>query len=683
MKHLARLLTAVLLCGMLAGFSYTVTAEAATHTITLSSVEKDGVYTHTATLDGAAVKEYDYTWHVDPTVAHDEVKDSPAEYYSGTKPNGEDAVYIAHDIYYYPLLEQDKFQQINYDGESEWAYFYEAKGYESYIFSTLPTLKTGFPTAMMHTAEDAYQNAVLHITQPGTYALEGDWHGQIRVDLGEDSFDDPTQKVTLILNGVNVECTVASGVVFAEVYECDNTWEEVDTHSHTVDTTEAGATVVLADGTENTVTGTNIFRLLKAKYKDEDSTDTYPAQKKRLKTDGAFYSYRSMNITGQEDGTGILNIHAGYEGLNSELHLTINGGNVNIYSQDDGINVNEDDVSVLTVNGGSLHICAGLGAEGDGVDSNGYLVINGGTVISVANPGADSGLDSDRGSYVNGGTVVALGSTMDWAKAEDTSSASQAILNMRFAASQSSGEAIIITDETDTVVFAYDPDKDEVTGSHQRTYSGAIISAAALKKGNTYRIYVGGDVTGTEQSGVYDAATVTAFSGATRQCYGGTTVGGFGGMGGGMQRPDKGEMPSGDMTPPEGFGGDMTPPEGFGGDMPNDFGGNRGERPDFEQNGAQLGATCGNEANFELTEIVNAFSSVTDYRHALQEKNGHYVCSSCGLTFADAAGTEQTEPGLLDFFDEQWTIYLLFFGFGAAVASAVATVIFILKSKHE
>ena len=131
--------------------------------------------------------------------------------------------------------------------------------------------------------------------------------------------------------------------------------------------------------------------MLKATFKKEGST----VQKKNWKVDGTFYSFRSMNIDGGEIGDGVLNITAGFEGLDTELHLTINGGHVNVFAQDDGINVNEDGVSVLTVNGGNLHILSGLGAEGDGVDSNGYLVINGGTVISMANPRSDSGLDSD------------------------------------------------------------------------------------------------------------------------------------------------------------------------------------------------------------------------------------------------------------------------------------------------
>ena len=108
-----------------------------------------------------------------------------------------------------------------------------------------------------------------------------------------------------------------------------------------------------------------------------------------------------MEISGGETGTGVLNIEAENEGLDSELHLTVNGGVINIRSGDDGINTNEDGVSVTTINGGVVNIVAGLGSEGDGIDSNGYLVINGGTVLASANPAADSGLDSDCGSYIN------------------------------------------------------------------------------------------------------------------------------------------------------------------------------------------------------------------------------------------------------------------------------------------
>lgn len=643
-----------------------------------------------ATLNGQALPEYDYTWHLDPTTDHGEVKNSPAEYYTGTKPSGNDPVYIAHDIFYYPQLEQSKFKQVNYDGETEWAYFYEAPGYENYILCTLPVLRTGFPSHMMHTPEEAYQNPVLYITKPGTYTLQGNWKGQVRVDLGEDAFDDPSQKVTLILNGADIACTVAPGVVFASVYECDNAWEDRSTYSQTVDTRDAGANVVIADGTVNHVSGTNVFRILKTKYKDENSTDPYPAQKKRLKTDGAFYSYQSMNINGS---TGTLNITAGYEGLNTELHLTVNGGNVNIFSQDDGINVNEDDVSVVSINGGCLHICSGLGAEGDGIDSNGYLVINGGTVISAASQGADAGLDSDRGSFVNGGTVVSLGASMDWATAD--SAATQAVVNLRFSQSQNGSDAIIITDNTGKVVFAYDPDKDEVLSTEPRAYSGAVLSAPGLKVGSSYRIYVGGEITGKETAGVYDPATVTDFTNATQQVYSGNTDGNMGGMGGGQrpdmggqrpdmggQRPDMGgdppQMPGnqGGMMPPDGTPPQGTPPNGM--TPPDDM----APPQDFNPNGGNvIGATCTYPSEFAMTQTVNSFSNLSARRHELIAEGDHYRCSACNQTFADKDGTQpltsQPEKAKMP----TWLKYLLVLLAGCGITAAIFTAVLLLRKR--
>ena len=348
-----------------------------------------------AIVDGEAVTEYDYTWNVDPTTVHDDVKDSPAEYYTGTEPSGDETVYIAHDVIYYPELDESGFVSQVYDGETEWVYYYTAEGFEDYIFSTLPVRGTGVPTSMMHSAEEAYANPVLHITAGGTYVLEGEWQGQIAVDVGDE------ESVTIILNGVKVDCSVAPAFIVYSAYECSS---DEETGESDVDTSAAGARVVIADGSENSFSGTNVFRILKTKYKSDGVT-----QKKSHKYDGAFYSCVTMEIEGSN---GTLNIFSAYEGLDSELHLTVNGGRINIRTDDDGINVNEDNVSVFTLNGGEVSIIAGLGSEGDAIDSNGYIVINGGTIYAIADPGSDNGLDSDCGTVINGGTVVAMGSNM-------------------------------------------------------------------------------------------------------------------------------------------------------------------------------------------------------------------------------------------------------------------------------
>lgn len=628
------------------------------HVIVLESAENaDGSYIHAANYDGETVAEYDYVWHADPSEDHGEdhgeVKNAPAEYYTGTEP-GDEAVYIAHDIYYYPELDADSFVKVNYDGDQEWAYYYTAEGYEDYIFSTLPVSGGSMPTDMMHSKKEAYENAVLHITQAGTYILEGEWHGQIWIDLGDtdDTFADENAKVTILLNGVDVTCTVAPALVFYSVYECDNTWEEQTSRSASVDTSDAGANVILADGTVNNFTGENIYRMLKTTYKSSgsDFSQSVPLQKKMRKLDGAFYSYVSMNIHGETEGTGVLNITAGYEGLDTELHLTLNGGNVNIYSQDDGINVNEDGVSVVTINGGSLHILAGLGSEGDGVDSNGFLVINGGTVVSMANPNSDSGLDSDRGSYVNGGTVVALGSTMDWAEADDSNDSDQVTMNLQFSDSQSADEAIIVTDTDGDVVFAYDPDKDEVAGSNARWYRGAVISCEALEVGESYFVYVGGDVYGTETAGVYDVSTVTGFTDeAKQQGYTGTDVG-FGGPGDGMGGMEGGfggrEHPEGGPVPEDGF----DPGQMDGGIAPErpEGGFAQGDRLDNGLNHGQMGGQPGAmgqngqsgsaSIHFTMADKVNGFSGVSDYdgMHADSVSPGHFDDVAAGAWYEDS-----------------------------------------------
>ena len=529
---------------------------------------------------------------------------------------------------------------------------------------------------------------MVNITRPGVYRITGKLsQGQIFVDLGEDAKTDPEAVVTLILDNVDITCTVAPAVFFYRVYECDEAWVAYDegetdnyTASATQDTSKAGANVVLADGSVNHVIGSHVARI----YKDNGN------QKKLHKYDAAFYSRMSMNVDGQNAGTGVLNIIADNEGLDSELHLTINGGKINIQSQDDGVNTNEDNVSVTTINGGALHIVAGLGSEGDGIDSNGHLVINGGVVIAIAKPQSDSGLDSDCGSYVNGGYVIATGSTMDWAESDSE----QVTMNLQFASSQNADEAIIVTDLDGKVIFAYDPDKDETTGSYNRGYRGAVVSCPQFQVGETYYVYIGGDVQGTQTDGLYDASTVTGFTGAVRQQYTGTDVGMFrpGGMGG--MRPDGQDFGRGDGTRPDDrfpgngerpeFPGFDGFPEGFepGGDRgPEGWDGGRGPRPDGGQGGDfPGGGNADGPASvlFYMTDTVNAFSGVSDEVAAPAAPDAGAVLSPQKLTVdGEAVECEKYNIGGRNYFKLRDLAYLLNgtgSQFGVGYNEATATV---------
>ena len=285
-------------------------------------------------------------------------------------------------------------------------------------------------STMLHSSADAYANPVLHITEPGTYRLSGTWNGQIWVDVGGDS----TDVVGLILNGVTVKCTVAPALVFYKVYKwaekngydsqstlsANNLWRNIGGKMVSGDGYfYNGAIVEIADGTTNTFTGANVYRILELCPKLTDSGDEEVVkytgssikigtdigqQEKMYKLDGAFHSRRSMVIGGGEAGTGTLNITSStYEGLDSEMHLVVDGGNISVTAPDDAINVNEDYVSVFQMDSGTMTISS---TNADGIDSNGWVSINGGTLnitAGTASTGAagEAGIDAENGYYIS------------------------------------------------------------------------------------------------------------------------------------------------------------------------------------------------------------------------------------------------------------------------------------------
>ena len=429
--------------------------------------------------------------------------------------------------------------------------------------------------ADQHTTEEAAAHQVVNITKPGAYRVSGKLSaGQIRVDLGEDAYEDPNAVVELILEDANITCTVAPAILFLNTYECDGNWS-TETAQPTVNTINAGANLILEGS--NTVSGSHVAKI----FKDKDE------ERKLWKQDGAIYSYMSLNVF----GPGSLELNADNEGLGTELHLTIHSGDIRILSDNDGINTNEDGVSVTTINGGNLTIFAGLGAEGDGIDSNGYLVINGGNVVSAANPKSDAGLDSDLGSFIHGGTVIAMGSTMDWAESDSE----QVTMNLQFASQQKAGSSITIAKEDGTEIFSFETDSE-----YARTFSGLILSHADLQQGETYHVYIDG----------------------VQMAYTGNDVG-RGGHGFRAPKGDRPEMPEG-MELPEDFdpskmGGrdkrpanweERTPPEGFDGEIPTWPEGEIPEMPEGGFGGRGNPSDGETRTDFYMNDKVNAFSGV-------------------------------------------------------------------------
>ncbi len=438
-----------------------------------------------------------------------------------------------------------------------------------------------------HSKAEADAHTVVHITAPGKYLLSGKLSsGQIAVDLGEDAEKNPDAVVTLILGGVDITCTVAPAVIFYNVYECSDNSEESATKD--VNTENAGANVIIADGTVNNINGAYVAKIYKSVELNEDGTEVIDS-KKLHKYDAAFYSRKTMNITGGDIGDGILNINAENEGLDSELHLTINGGNINIISGNDGINTNEDNVSVTTINGGTLSIiCDGSTGEGDGIDSNGWLVINGGTVTAQAcSVSGDAGIDSDMGIYINGGNVIATGNMLDRISGGDGTFAV-----FSFNSRQNGGVSYSIKSSEGETVSEYTP-------SNAFTY--LIIAGEKLIPGE-YTLWQG-----------------------SKQL----AVSAENGMAGGFSPDARPEMPEGESFPqmPEGesfpqMPEGMTPPEMPEGEEPSSMpqNGDRPQRPDdFSDPGFRgpENQVSGEKSTvFSVNKGANYFSGVGLYENA-------------------------------------------------------------------
>ncbi|MBQ6773505.1 MAG: carbohydrate-binding domain-containing protein [Synergistaceae bacterium] len=395
----------------------------------------------TATVNGTSVPVYNYAWHSDP--------DHIDEYYTLNESSSEitedemlanivsaSGVYINHDVRY--MTDSLEFTYLDTENEEYVAYYSDSINSAlggKYIFASLPAVMGGLNNIpgeefggggnppdgaparisvsnsdvqafeyMTHSSEEAYNNPVLHITQPGTYRLSGTWNGQIWFDPGS------SEEVTVILNGVNVTCTVAPAIVFHDVYECGPE-DETDLVSFDVPSNvlaDAGARVIIADNSTNTFTGSNVYRMLTTTLKSgvtEATGTTIDQQKKRYKMDGAFYSFVSM-VIGEENsnGGGVLNVYSTtFEGLDAEMHLLIESGTVNVTASDDTINVNEDYVSTFAMNGGTVTLNS---TGGDGIDSNGYVIINGGSLNITAgsesqNANGEAGIDAESGVYIS------------------------------------------------------------------------------------------------------------------------------------------------------------------------------------------------------------------------------------------------------------------------------------------
>ena len=194
--------------------------------------------------------------------------------------------------------------------------------------------------------------------------------------------------------------------------------------------------------------------------------------------DGCIYSNGPLII----EGNGILNVYGNQEegeGIATETNnITINGGNINIECQDDGINAGGDG-GTITINDGEIYIKA----NGDGIDSNKNLIINGGNIYTMGSSiGGDAGIDTDEGFEINGGTVIALGSDMIERPKESSKQKSVCFeLNSQIG----EGSKITLKNGADEEIISFEA---------KENFRTLIISNSKLVEG-TYYLYQNGEKT--------------------------------------------------------------------------------------------------------------------------------------------------------------------------------------------
>ena len=334
------------------------------------------------------------------------------------------------------------------DKNSQSSYFTEKDYDTSYDESTASKIELSGSSARVSGDGVTVSDSTVIISKAGTYVISGQSDG-VQIKIAADKSDD----MKLVLKGAtmtntdaaisatsagHVYLTLAEGTTNSLSDSSSNSDEKANAALFSkVDLTINGSGTLTVDGKKsNAIKANDTLHITGGTFNitsvgdafnvnDElnitGTTMTIDAKEDGVKVDNdddmtvgnMYLANNTITVTAGDDGihaSGSLVIDSGTytvknstEGIEGK-GITINGGDINVYSTDDGVNAanknaQQSDI-YFTMTGGNLTVEVGQG-DADPIDSNGNITVTGGTIKMTG----QTGFDFDGTATYTGGDI--------------------------------------------------------------------------------------------------------------------------------------------------------------------------------------------------------------------------------------------------------------------------------------